>query len=61
MNNENMTIYIYNEGITHSGGKVHDRSVLVKKDMLRYVQEMKAEKEWDEAFQTTMLYCVRSG
>ena len=35
--------------------------VLVKRDMLRYVQDVRAVREWNEAYQTTMLYCVKSG
>ena len=31
--------------------------VMVKKDMLRYLQDVRADTKWDEASQTTMLYC----
>ena len=34
--------------------------VLVKRDMLRYVQDVRGEG-WDAASQTTMLYCAKSG
>ena len=34
--------------------------VLMKSDMLRYVQGVRA-MGWDAAYQTTMLYCVKSG
>ena len=35
--------------------------VLVKKDMLHYVQDVKAVRGMDEISQITMLYCVKSG
>ena len=35
--------------------------VLVEKDMLRYLQDMRAVSRWEEAYQITMLYCIKSG
>ena len=33
--------------------------VLMKEHMLRYVQDMRAMRGWDEASQITMSYCVK--
>ena len=35
--------------------------MLVKKERLLYVRDVMAGGEWDEASQTTTLYCVKSG
>ena len=35
--------------------------VLVKRDMLQYVQDVRAVRGMGRASQTTMLYCVKSG
>ena len=34
--------------------------VLVKRDILRYVQHVREVREWDKASQITMWYCVKS-
>ena len=35
--------------------------VLLKKDMLRYVEDVRVVKGWDKASYITILYCVKSG
>ena len=35
--------------------------VMVKRDMLRYVKDVRVVRGWDAASQTTMLNCVKSG
>ena len=50
-----------------SEGRIRIKSmmdlVMVKRDMLRYVQDVRAVRGtgWDAASHTTMLYCVKSG